>query len=182
MVDVLEAVYWEEAPAEFATARWRRNPLRRRTFRRLERETAEAESGSESGGGREPSAAVDLARRAGRLVGLGHQTAQTGEMQTHPATPDAVAVRRGEVEAERAALFRRVRQAAALAAEVQRGAQIAAHGFEGAQGWQFPKSGRWPVVGETPAGAWAETAQALRAEAGIEELDRGFERDARRGF
>ena len=186
MVDVLEAVYWDEAEATtISTVRRRWNPLRRGALNRRERERAAADTAGLGVGdiAERRGAAFDLARRAGLLVGLGRRGADAAAQQrAQLVEAQAVAARRAESEAAQVALLRRVRQAAQVVAGAQRGAAVgAAEELERGQvgGGLSP----WVSGAGSEMGAWGERGRLWpHAALELEEVDRGFERDARRGY
>ena len=182
MIDVLDAVYWDEMPVEMPAARRRWNPLGRRGLGRREQERAAAKAtgAPEEDAVREGPAGVELARRAGLLVGLGSRRGKAAEERGHVAET-SIGTRRAEMETERAALVRRVQQAAAVVAAFERGAQGDA---------TFGVAGRFAAVGSGWSGAGDAGMSGFgeglvrpgTAGLGLEEVDRGFERDARRGY
>ena len=182
MIDVLDAVYWDEGLAEVPGAKRRWNPLGRRGLGRREQEhkAAETVDVSERESVRERAAAVDLARRAGRLVGLGSRRGQVAEERAHMAAEASVGERRETIEAERAALLQRVQQAAAVVAGFGRGMQGA--DFAGGGRSSEAVSGGWAMAGGVGMGGFGAQLAAPVVGLGLEEVDRGFERDARRGY
>ena len=185
MVDVLEAVYWDEAEATtISTVRRRWNPLRRGALNRRERAAADTAGLGVGDIAERRGAAFDLARRAGLLVGLGRRGADAAAQQrAQLVEAQAVAARRAESAAAQVALLRRVRQAAQVVAGAQRGAAVgAAEELERGQvgGGLSP----WVSGAGSEMGAWGERGGRLWPHAALEleEVDRGFERDARRGY
>ena len=184
MIDVLEAVYWDETQeTQSPVVRRRWNPLRRKRLTRREREQsatketlAEEEAASER-------VLLDLARRGGLLVGLRHRQVDfVAEQQERALAAQAQVARRETLAAERETLFRRVRQAATVVAGLeQQGAQPSAAAHSLGERQAGVGLAPWAQGLQPEMGDWGEAATLWPPpEPGLEELDRGFERDARR--
>jgi len=184
MIDVLEAVYWDEAQeVQCPVVRRRWNPLRRKRLPRREREQSAAKEMMAAEDEATPErVTLDLARRGGMLTGLGHrQMDSAAEQRERAHAAQAQATRRETLAAERETLFHRVRQAATVVAGTEQGRQRSALAEGFAERQADAGLAPWAQGLQSEMGDWGDAATLWPSpEPGLEELDRGFERDARR--